>query len=111
MRAEVDNNGEKHIILCRIILGNVEKVEAGSQQRGPSSENFDTGADDPKNPKWFVVWSTKMNTHILPEYVVSFKPSARVTGNDDSFLSSLFDFHYLFLLRSFFLIGWESDFD
>ncbi|KAI4337542.1 hypothetical protein L6164_015945 [Bauhinia variegata] len=70
---EEDKNGEKHIILCQVILGKVEKVEKGSRQRGPSGADFDTGADDPKNPKWYVVWSTNMNTRIIPESVVSFK--------------------------------------
>lgn len=70
---EADDNGEKHLILCRVILGNVERV--GPQQCHPSSEVFDTGVDDIKNPKWYVVWCTNMNSHILPECVVSFKSS------------------------------------
>ncbi|XP_028777816.1 LOW QUALITY PROTEIN: probable inactive poly [ADP-ribose] polymerase SRO3 [Neltuma alba] len=80
MRAEVDNNGEKHIILCRVILGKIEKVTAGSQQCRPSSVEYDTGADDPLNPKWYVLWSSNMNSHILPEYVISFKSSAYLPG-------------------------------
>uniref|UniRef100_A0A6M2EHY9 Uncharacterized protein n=1 Tax=Populus davidiana TaxID=266767 RepID=A0A6M2EHY9_9ROSI len=78
--AEADDNGEKHIILCRVILGNVERVVAGSQQYYPSSIDFDTGTDDPKNPKWYVVWSSVMNRHIIPECVVSFKSSINVPG-------------------------------
>jgi hypothetical protein len=78
--AEADDNGEKHIILCRVILGNVETVVAGSQQYYPSSIDFDTGTDDPKNPKWYVVWSSVMNRHIIPECVVSFKSSINVPG-------------------------------
>lgn len=58
-----------------MILGNVEKVEAGSEQHLPSSVDFDTGSDDPKNPKWYVVWSNIANMNILPESVVSFRPS------------------------------------
>ena len=79
MQSEADNNGEKHMILCRVILGNVEKLEAGSQQCYPSSSEFDTGADDPKNPKWHFIWSTNMNRHILPECVVSFKCSGMIS--------------------------------
>lgn len=78
--SEMDDNGEKHIILCRVILGNVEKVEAGSQQCYPTSADFDTGADEPKNPKWYVVWSSIMNKHIIPEFVVSFNSSNHVQG-------------------------------
>ncbi|XP_022724468.1 probable inactive poly [ADP-ribose] polymerase SRO2 isoform X3 [Durio zibethinus] len=76
----VDDNGVRHLILCRVILGNVEKVEAGSQQYHPSSMDFDSGSDDPKNPRWYVVWSSNANTRILPECVVSFKPSGSMQG-------------------------------
>ncbi|XP_022768572.1 probable inactive poly [ADP-ribose] polymerase SRO3 isoform X1 [Durio zibethinus] len=78
--ANADNDGIKHLILCRVILGNVEKVEAGSQQYHPSSLDFDTASDDPKNPEWYVVWSTNANMHILPESVVSFRPSSNMQG-------------------------------
>ncbi|CAK7347346.1 unnamed protein product [Dovyalis caffra] len=78
--SEADDNGEKYIILCRVILGNVEKVAAGSRQYYPSSIDFDTGADDPKNPNWYIVWSSVMNNHIIPECVVSFKSSVNVPG-------------------------------
>ncbi|XP_021832148.1 probable inactive poly [ADP-ribose] polymerase SRO3 [Prunus avium] len=77
-RSDPDDNGEKHAILCRVILGNVEKVEAGSQQCHPSSAEFDTGVDDLRNPKWYVVWSTNMNRHVLPDCVVSYRSSVRV---------------------------------
>ncbi|KAB5568821.1 hypothetical protein DKX38_002614 [Salix brachista] len=78
--SEADDSGEKHIILCRVILGNVEKVVAGSQQYYPSSIDFDTGTDDPKNPKWYVVWPSVMNRHVIPECVVCFKSSINVSG-------------------------------
>lgn len=76
----MDGNGEKHLILCRVILGNVEKVEVGSQQYYPSKLEFDTGADDLNNPKWYIVWSSNMNRHIIPEFVVSYKSSRQVQG-------------------------------
>ncbi|KAL4278587.1 hypothetical protein GQ457_03G034770 [Hibiscus cannabinus] len=78
--ADADDNGVKHLILCRVILGNVEKVEAGSEQLLPSSVDFDTGSDDPMNPKWYVVWSANANIHVLPESVVSFRPSSNMQG-------------------------------
>ncbi|GAB4839256.1 hypothetical protein Ancab_028783 [Ancistrocladus abbreviatus] len=78
MLSEVDENGERHVVLCRAILGNVEKVEAGSRQSHPSSLKFDSGVDDIGNPKWYVIWSMNMNTHILPECVVSYKCSDRL---------------------------------
>ncbi|CAI9757881.1 unnamed protein product [Fraxinus pennsylvanica] len=83
MLSETDENGEKHIILCRLILGKCEKVEAGSQQLHPSSAEYDSGVDDLKNPKLYVVWFANMNTHILPECVISYTPinlSDRVNG-------------------------------
>lgn len=47
---EADENSEKHMKMCQVFLGNVEKVEVGSQQCYPSSVDFDSGSDDPKNP-------------------------------------------------------------
>ncbi|KAL4196069.1 hypothetical protein AMTRI_Chr04g181500 [Amborella trichopoda] len=70
---DVDENGVQHMVLCRIIMGNMEQVQPGSEQFHPSSEKFDSGVDDLQNPKHYIIWSTHMNTHIYPEYVVSFK--------------------------------------
>lgn len=78
--SEADEDGERHVVLCRVIMGNVERIEAGSNQDRPSNEGFDTGVDDPVNPKWYVVWRSNMNTHIIPEYVVSFKTSSHSPG-------------------------------
>lgn len=89
--AEADENGEKHVIMCRVILGNAEKVEAGSQQCYPSSVDFDSGSDDPKNPKWYIVWPSNMNRHILPQCVVSYKPSVPAQGKPKKYpLEKLF---------------------
>uniref|UniRef100_A0A0C9QRJ3 TSA: Wollemia nobilis Ref_Wollemi_Transcript_12702_2744 transcribed RNA sequence n=1 Tax=Wollemia nobilis TaxID=56998 RepID=A0A0C9QRJ3_9CONI len=74
--SDVDENGEQHMVLCRVIMGNMEQIESGSHQFHPSNEHFDSGVDDVKNPKCYIVWSTHMNTHIHPEYVVSFKVSS-----------------------------------
>ncbi|XP_057871443.2 probable inactive poly [ADP-ribose] polymerase SRO2 [Cryptomeria japonica] len=73
--SDIDENGEQHMMLCRVILGNMEVVRPGSRQCHPSSEDFDSGIDDLTNPRRYIVWSTDMNTHILPEYVVSFRVS------------------------------------
>ncbi|OVA16479.1 WWE domain [Macleaya cordata] len=75
-----DKNGEKHMLLCRVIMGNIEKVEVGSNQFHSSSAEYDTGVDNFANPKWYIVWSTHMNRHILPEYVVSYKSSDHQQG-------------------------------
>lgn len=78
--ADNDENGEKHVVLCKVIVGACELVKPGSEQFHPSSEQFDTGVDDLLSPKRLIVWSTHMNTHILPVYVVSFKLPCRWHG-------------------------------
>ncbi|KAH7665072.1 NAD(+) ADP-ribosyltransferase protein [Dioscorea alata] len=76
-----DENGEKHIILCQVLMGNSEQIPAGSYQFHPSNDLFDTAVDDLKSPRWFIVWTTHMNTHILPLYVVTFKSSNQIHGS------------------------------
>ncbi|KAM0861462.1 hypothetical protein ACQ4PT_045876 [Festuca glaucescens] len=88
MLAKADENGEAHIVLCRVLMGRPETIAAGSSQFHPSSDDYDSAVDNMQNPRWYVVWSTDMNTRILPEYVVSFKcPSlqqAQVTSEATS---------------------------
>lgn len=92
MHSEADDNGEKHVVLCRVILGSVEKVDLGSNQSHPSNVDFDTGADDPNNPNHYVVWFGNVNTHVLPECIVSFKASNNVKGKYSfSFQSDFYD--------------------
>ncbi|KAG6525200.1 probable inactive poly [ADP-ribose] polymerase SRO3 [Zingiber officinale] len=68
------SDGERHMLLCRVILGRPEKVNTASEeQHHPSSDEFDSGVDDTANPKHYVVWSTHMNTHIIPDFIVSYK--------------------------------------
>ncbi|KAK9278922.1 hypothetical protein L1049_028503 [Liquidambar formosana] len=69
----VDEDGLRHLLLCRVILGKMEVVHPGSEQCHPSSEEFDSGVDNLLAPKKFIVWTTHMNTHIFPEYVISFR--------------------------------------
>ncbi|KAI4321469.1 hypothetical protein MLD38_034844 [Melastoma candidum] len=80
MHAEPDDTGEKHIILCRVILGKSERVLPGCKQSHPSCQNFDSGVDDPSNPKQYVLWFSNVNNCVLPECVVSFKPSDTTKG-------------------------------
>ncbi|XP_077244114.1 putative inactive poly [ADP-ribose] polymerase SRO2 [Tasmannia lanceolata] len=69
----IDENGLRHVLLCRVILGNTEEVCPGSKQFHPSSEEFDSGVDNQLAPKRYIVWSTHMNTHILVDYIISFR--------------------------------------
>ncbi|KAG8374579.1 hypothetical protein BUALT_Bualt10G0010100 [Buddleja alternifolia] len=70
---DVDENETRHMVLCRVIMGNTELVRCGSNQFHPSSEDFDTGVDNLQNPKHYVVWNMYMSSHIYPECGVSFK--------------------------------------
>ncbi|KAL5980411.1 hypothetical protein ACLOJK_028319 [Asimina triloba] len=87
--SDVDENGTRHMVLCRVILGNMELVHPGSEQFHPSREVFDSGVDDIWNPKHYIIWKTYMNTHIYPQYAVSFRipPSAEdsLVGKEGKF--------------------------
>ncbi|KAK2663765.1 hypothetical protein Ddye_002339 [Dipteronia dyeriana] len=76
----VDEDDMRHLLLCRLILGKPEVVHPGSDQYHPSSEEFDSGVDNLTMPKKYIVWCTNMNTHILPEYIISFKAPSALNG-------------------------------
>ena len=78
---DVDENGVRHLVFCRVIMGNMELLQPGSGQFHPSSENFDSGVDDLENPREYIVWNMNMNTHIYPEFVVSFKFTSNSEGD------------------------------
>ena len=84
-RSVPDEDGLRHVLLCRVILGRPELVPPGSDQTHPSSDEFDSGVDRFENPNKYIIWSTDMNTHILPEFVVSFRAA------DSSTLRGTFD--------------------
>nr|GEV87970.1 probable inactive poly [ADP-ribose] polymerase SRO5 isoform X2 [Tanacetum cinerariifolium] len=71
--AIVDDDGVKHILLCCVLLGKTEVVNRFSTQCHPTSEEFDSGVDNTVSPKKYIIWSSQMNTHILLEFVISFK--------------------------------------
>ncbi|XP_062116271.1 probable inactive poly [ADP-ribose] polymerase SRO5 [Humulus lupulus] len=73
----VDEDGVRHLLLCRVILGKSEEVRLGSQQFLPSSDEFDSGVDNLSSPKKYIIWSTHMNTCVLPEYLISFRAPIR----------------------------------
>ncbi|KAL8255975.1 hypothetical protein R6Q59_031042 [Mikania micrantha] len=80
MVCDDDEKGTRHMVLCRVILGNVEVVHPGSKQFHPSDRCFDSGVDDLQNPNIYVIWNINMNTHIFPECIVSFKMSSNIKG-------------------------------
>ncbi|XP_019095152.1 PREDICTED: probable inactive poly [ADP-ribose] polymerase SRO2 isoform X2 [Camelina sativa] len=81
---EPDEEGLRHLLLCRLILGKPELTTSGSKQSYPSSPEFDSGVDDLRNPRNYVIWSCNMNSHILPSYIVSFR-SPRLTVSRGGF--------------------------
>ncbi|KAG8084252.1 hypothetical protein GUJ93_ZPchr0010g8132 [Zizania palustris] len=76
--SDVDENGIVHMMLCRVIMGNVEIVHHGSKQHQPSNEYFDSGVDDLKNPQHYIIWDMNLNSHIYSEFVVTIKLPSRV---------------------------------
>ncbi|PHT45400.1 Inactive poly [ADP-ribose] polymerase RCD1 [Capsicum baccatum] len=78
--SDVDENGVQYMILCRVIMGNMELVCPESKQFHPSCEDFDNGVDSLENPKCYVVWTMNTSTHVFPEYVVNFKLSPDAEG-------------------------------
>ncbi|KAI4336142.1 hypothetical protein L6164_014709 [Bauhinia variegata] len=69
----VDEGSLRHLLLCRVILGRAELVHPGAEQCHPSSDDYDSGVDNILSPKKYIVWTTRMNTHVLPEYIISFR--------------------------------------
>uniref|UniRef100_A0A7N0VEF9 PARP catalytic domain-containing protein n=1 Tax=Kalanchoe fedtschenkoi TaxID=63787 RepID=A0A7N0VEF9_KALFE len=78
-----DEEGLRHVLLCRILVGRVEVAGAG--QRCPSSEEFDSGVRTLVPPNKCIVWSCNMNTHVLPDFVVSFRATSNLRGTCHSF--------------------------
>ncbi|KAG6411536.1 hypothetical protein SASPL_129619 [Salvia splendens] len=75
---DVDENDTRHMVFCRVIMGNMELVSGGSTQFHPSSEEFDSGVDKLPNPNRYVVWNMNMTSHIYPECAISFKMTSNV---------------------------------
>ncbi|KAF8088239.1 hypothetical protein N665_0548s0011 [Sinapis alba] len=71
--AAESRDGMRFLLLSRVILGKPEIVPRGSTQSCPSSPEFDSGVDDLASPSKYIVWSTHMNTHVLPEFLVCIK--------------------------------------
>ncbi|KAJ0259756.1 inactive poly [Hirschfeldia incana] len=70
---DVDENGVRHMVLCRVIMGNMEPLRGDRAQFLAGGDEYDNGVDNVSSPKHYVVWNMNMNTHVCPEFVVSFK--------------------------------------
>lgn len=66
----VDKNVFKMIKQCNV----AKCYRPNTKQLRPSGCEYDNGVVDVQRPKCYVVWIMNMNTHIYPEFVVSFKP-------------------------------------
>lgn len=94
--SESEDDGMSFLLLCRILLGKSEIVPQGSIQSCPSSPEFDSGVDDLASPKKYIVWSTHMNTHVLPEFLVCIKAPFNLTRKQNQNQTHQFE-NFLFL--------------
>ncbi|XP_062213066.1 inactive poly [ADP-ribose] polymerase RCD1-like [Phragmites australis] len=70
---DIHEDGIIRMMLCRVIMGNVELVFPGSKQFQPTNESFDSGVDDLQKPKHYIIWDTNVHNHIYAEYAVIIK--------------------------------------
>ncbi|CAN7030691.1 unnamed protein product [Brassica rapa subsp. trilocularis] len=80
---DIDENGVRYMVLCRVIMGNMELLRGDKAQFFSGGEEYDNGVDDVENPKNYIVWNMNMNTHVFPEYVVRFKLSDPINAEGD----------------------------
>ena len=59
-----------HVLLCQVLCG---KQEDGVATMDRATPGFHTGADRACDPARLVVWSDRMNTSVLPQYVITFR--------------------------------------
>ena len=71
------------MVLCRVIMGNMEPLRGDKAQFFSGGEEYDNGVDDVEKPKNYVVWNINMNTHVFPEFVVRFKLSVPTNAEGD----------------------------
>uniref|UniRef100_A0A0D9W1K1 PARP n=1 Tax=Leersia perrieri TaxID=77586 RepID=A0A0D9W1K1_9ORYZ len=87
--SDIDENGILRMMLCRVIMGNVEVVSSGSKQCQPTSESFDSGVDDLQKPKHYIIWDANVHKHIYAEYAVIIKVLSMNNGDSASNISEI----------------------
>uniref|UniRef100_A0A0D9ZG03 RST domain-containing protein n=1 Tax=Oryza glumipatula TaxID=40148 RepID=A0A0D9ZG03_9ORYZ len=87
--SDIDENGIIRMMLCRVIMGNVEVVFPGSNQCQPTSESFDSGVDDLQRPKHYIIWDANVHKHIYAEYAVIIKVPYMNNGDTASNISEI----------------------
>ncbi|KAJ8449101.1 hypothetical protein Cgig2_004156 [Carnegiea gigantea] len=63
---------------------NTDPIDYASSQFHLNSDEFDLEIDDVGSPRKYTIWSANMNTHILPEYVVTFTAPPCLMGSNSS---------------------------
>lgn len=48
-------------------------MQDDTKQCYPSCEDYDSGVDSFAAPTKYMIWSSRMNTHVWPAYVISFR--------------------------------------
>jgi hypothetical protein len=99
------------MVLCRVIMGNVEPLVLNSKQFQPTNYTFDSGVDNLQSPNYYVIWDTDLEKHILPEYAVTIKMPEKAKGMKayclvcalqfSGIVVVLNVFHLLLILRAF----------
>lgn len=92
--SDADENSIIRMVLCRVIMGNVEVVQQGSKQTCSSNPNFDSGADDVANPKHYVIWDMHVNMRVFPEFVVAIRMPSRAKGSKVFSTPKFFSFYF-----------------
>lgn len=105
--SDVHEDGIIRMMLCRVIMGNVEVVLPGSKQFQQSNESFDSGVDDLQNPKHYIIWDANVHKQIYAEYavIVNIPPTINGIYLYGSFLSlsTIFRMYY-YLPKTIYLV-------
>ena len=64
------NDAYGHVLLCQVLMGNVGTATQGMDHPGRGKH---TGVDSLAEPTRIIVFSNRMNTSIMPRYVLTFR--------------------------------------
>ncbi|XP_057450555.1 inactive poly [ADP-ribose] polymerase RCD1-like [Lotus japonicus] len=82
---DIDEGGVRHLVLCRVIMGNMKvfypSIATDTGLFQPSNSQYDNGVDDIQCPRYYIVWNMNINTHIYPEFIISFKVYGDAKGH------------------------------
>jgi hypothetical protein len=90
------------MVLCQVIMGNVEPLVLNSKQWQPTNDNFDSGVDNLQSPNYYVIWDTDLEKRILPQYVVTIKMPKKAEGTKVCFFVCSLQFSRIVLVLNVF---------